>query len=132
MTSAYGVGVTNRYELFCNDDESNETLDTILIKSKQQKKAVKQQQANTAEKENKHATQTSTGQLIKGLHQQDNSGKIGGGKGMVSSTNQATNNGSTTTGKAPHRAIKETQNIRTNLDRPMREGRKKTFFLFFL
>lgn len=50
MDNTYGIGVTNRYELFCLDDDTSDATGAVIArKAKQQKKAA----AKQAEKENK-------------------------------------------------------------------------------
>lgn len=108
MENSYGIGITNRYDLFCMDDGDNDMESILSKKAKQQKKAAaaaaKAATASVNEKENKVATATvikppQSAAPVKGTQQQN--------------------------GQPPKstRPIKETQNIRSNSDKgPPREG----------
>lgn len=142
MTSSYGVGVTNRYQLFCMDDDGNDSFDSISIKTKQKKSAAAAAagtatgtfggvgttnvggppppttKQSTAEKENKiGGAQINS----KNAHSTDSSNKLGGGGGQKYST-PATGGSQSNGQQKSTRPIKETQNIRGNLDRNTREG----------
>lgn len=106
MENSYGIGITNRYDLFCMDDDANDMQSILSKKAKQQKKAAaaaaKLVAASGNEKENKVATA-----VIKPLQS----------AAPVKSTPQQN-------GQPPKstRPIKETQNIRSNSDKGPREG----------
>lgn len=58
MESSYGIGVTNRYDLFCMDDDAHDPGDSVLNRKAKQKKAAAKAAAAAAaaggaEKENK-------------------------------------------------------------------------------
>lgn len=106
MENSYGIGITNRYDLFCMDDDANDMESILSKKAKQQKKAAaKAATASANEKENKVSAP-----VIKPLQQ-----------GAPAKGAQQQN------GQPPKstRPIKETQNIRSNSDKGPREGRKK-------
>lgn len=105
MENSYGIGITNRYDLFCMDDDANDMESILSKKAKQQKKAAaKAATASANEKENKVAPAVikppQAAAPAKGTQQQN--------------------------GQPPKsRPIKETQNIRSNSDKGPREGIKK-------
>ncbi|KAJ6641360.1 Plasminogen activator inhibitor 1 RNA-binding protein [Pseudolycoriella hygida] len=105
MENSYGIGITNRYDLFCMDDDANDMELILSKKAKQQKKAAAaaaKAAAGGNEKENKVAPAT-----IKPLQS----------AGNVKGTQQQN-------GQPPKstRPIKETQNIRSNSDKGPREA----------
>lgn len=119
MESSYGIGVTNRYDLFCMDDEASDPLDSILNrKAKQQKKASAasaKAALNSAEKENKITPVAVTPAVSnKGVtdHQKVQNSK------NVGPALTGTQNGQ----QQKSRPIKETQNFRNGNDRTPREG----------
>lgn len=110
MENSYGIGITNRYDLFCMDDDANDMESILSKKAKQQKKAAAKAAAASAnEKENKVAATVikplQSAAPVKGTQQQN--------------------------GQPPKstRPIKETQNIRSNSDKGPREGNRQSIFL---
>lgn len=108
MENSYGIGITNRYDLFCMDDDANDMESILSKKAKQQKKAAAAAAKATAsanEKENKVAATVikppQSAAPVKGTQQQN--------------------------GQPPKstRPIKETQNIRSNSDKGPREEKPK-------
>lgn len=118
MESSYGIGVTNRYDLFCMDDDAHDPGDSVLNRKAKQKKAAAKAAAAAAaaaggaEKENKAIIAPAT--IGK---EKDQAPKVASAK-----TNAAGGGGQTQQQPAKARAIKETQNIRNNSDRAPREG----------
>lgn len=116
MENSYGIGITNRYDLFCMDDDANDMESILSKKAKQQKKAAAaaaKAAAGGNEKENKVATAVikplQSAAPVKGAQQQN--------------------------GQPPKstRPIKETQNIRSNSDKGPREGNyQRIEFIYFL
>lgn len=115
MESSYGIGVTNRYDLFCMDDDANDPGDSVLNRKAKQKKAAAKAAAAAAaaggpEKENKAIiTPAPLGK------EKDHTPKA-----ATTKTNAAAAGAGQQPAKA--RAIKETQNIRNNSERAPREG----------
>lgn len=109
MESSYGIGVTNRYDLFCMDDDAHDPGDSVLNRKAKQKKAAANAAAAAAaagEKENKAIiTPAAIGK------EKDPAPKV-----------TATKTTGTGGQPAKARAIKETQNIRNNSERTPREG----------
>lgn len=112
MENSYGIGITNRYDLFCMDDDANDMESILSKKAKQQKKAAAaaaKAAASVNEKENKVAATVikppQSAAPVKGTQQQN--------------------------GQPPKstRPIKETQNIRSSDKGPREEKSKdgKTF-----
>lgn len=117
MENSYGIGITNRYDLFCMDDDANDSMESIISKKAKQQKKAAAVAAKTAasgnEKENKVATT-----VIKSLQS----------TAPVKGTQQQN-------GQPPKstRPIKETQNIRSNSDKGPREGnRTAIFYIIFV
>lgn len=120
MESSYGIGVENRYSLFCLDDEGNNPQEAIRIKKAKAKKAAAAaaKLIGAAEKENKVTPAAAT--LIKPATAEPTKGNVNsaGPKG-----------GAPQNGQQKPRPIKETQNVRNN-ERAPREG--QFFFLNFI
>ncbi len=116
MENSYGIGITNRYDLFCMDDDANDMESILSKKAKQQKKAAaaaaKLAATSANEKENKVAATVikplQSAAPVKGTQQQN-------GQPPKSS-----------------RPIKETQNIRSNSDKGPREGNNRELIFSFL
>lgn len=114
MESSYGIGVTNRYDLFCMDDDAHDPGDSVLNRKAKQKKAAAKAAAAAAaggaEKENKAIITPAT------------IGKEKDQTPKVAKANAAGGGGTQQQQPAKARAIKETQNIRNNAERAPREG----------